>query len=326
MDDGIGRAADRGVDADGVLEVLAGQDLRHDEVLADHVDDAPAGELRQHHAAGVDGRNRGVAGHAHAEALDHRRHGRGGAHGHAMAGRAAHARLGVEEIGERHLAGLDVLAEAPDVGAGADLLAAKLAVQHRAAGDGDGRQVAARRAHEEGRRGLVAADEEDDAVDRVAADRFLDVHADEIAEEHGGRAEVRIRRATSPEIRAAGRRPRARRVFTRSAIWRKWALQGVSSDQVLQMPMTGRPSKELGGMPSFFIQLRCIMESRLLPPNQACERSFRPLVLICLGVPSSNVFCRRIFSAFERVLFRIVDELVHCCAAPPRDRAPAMAS
>ena len=36
---------------------------------------------------------------------------------------------------------------------------------------------------------------------------------------------------------------------TRSAICRKWALQGVSSDQVLQMPMTGRPSKESGGMP-----------------------------------------------------------------------------
>ncbi len=30
--------------------------------------------------------------------------------------------------------------------------------------------------------------------------------------------------------------------FTISASTRKWALQGVSSDQVLQMPMTGRPS------------------------------------------------------------------------------------
>ncbi len=26
---------------------------------------------------------------------------------------------------------------------------------------------------------------------------------------------------------------------------RKWALQGVSSDQVLQMPMTGRPSNKM---------------------------------------------------------------------------------
>ncbi|MEO8667157.1 MAG: hypothetical protein ABI399_01465, partial [Bauldia sp.] len=33
-------------------------------------------------------------------------------------------------------------------------------------------------------------------------------------------------------------------------------------------------------MPSFFIQLRCIIESRSVPPNQACERSFTPLPLM----------------------------------------------
>ena len=44
--------------------------------------------------------------------------------------------------------------------------------------------------------------------------------------------------------------------FTRSASARKWALQGVSSDQVLQMPMTGRPSNRWCGRPWFFIQLR----------------------------------------------------------------------
>ena len=44
--------------------------------------------------------------------------------------------------------------------------------------------------------------------------------------------------------------------LTRSASTRKWALHGVSSDQVLQMPMTGRPSNRWCGRPWFFIQLR----------------------------------------------------------------------
>ena len=44
--------------------------------------------------------------------------------------------------------------------------------------------------------------------------------------------------------------------LTRSARTRKCALHGVSSDQVLQIPMTGRPSKRWWGRPWFFIQLR----------------------------------------------------------------------
>ncbi len=44
--------------------------------------------------------------------------------------------------------------------------------------------------------------------------------------------------------------------LTCSAMTRKWVLQGVSSDQVLQMPITGRPSNWSWGTPRFFIQLR----------------------------------------------------------------------
>ena len=44
--------------------------------------------------------------------------------------------------------------------------------------------------------------------------------------------------------------------FTRSARARRCALHGVSSDQVLQMPMTGRPSKTSSGKPWLRIQLR----------------------------------------------------------------------
>ncbi len=78
---------------------------------------------------------------------------------------------------------------------GTDVLAAVLAVQHRAAGYADRRQVARRRAHQERRRRLVASHEQHDAVERIGADRFLDVHRRLVAEEHRGRAHQRLAEA-----------------------------------------------------------------------------------------------------------------------------------
>ncbi len=70
----------------------------------------------------------------------------------------------------------------------------------------------------------------------------------------------------SPRLMAgnsAGRPPASHTPrFTCSARSRRWALQGVSSDQVLQMPITGRPSKASSGRPWFFIQLRWMKPSR----------------------------------------------------------------
>jgi hypothetical protein len=60
--------------------------------------------------------------------------------------------------------------------------------------------------------------------------------------------------------------------LTRSAISRKCALQGVSSDQVLAMPITGRPSKASLGRPWFFIHERWMKPSLSNLPNQALER------------------------------------------------------
>ena len=59
---------------------------------------------------------------------------------------------------------------------------------------------------------------------------------------------------------------------TCSAITRKCALQGVSSDQVLQMPMTGRPSNMCDGMAWFRIQLRWTKPSLSFFPNHSAER------------------------------------------------------
>ena len=53
-----------------------------------------------------------------------------------------------------------LLAHAPDAGARAQLLPAPLAVEHRPAGHADGRQVDAGRAHQQRRRGLVAANQQ----------------------------------------------------------------------------------------------------------------------------------------------------------------------
>ena len=63
--------------------------------------------------------------------------------------------------------------------------------------------------------------------------------------------------------------------FTCSAILRKWALQGVSSLQVLQMPMMGLPWNSWSGMPWFFIQLRYMKPFLSAVPNQAAERRVR---------------------------------------------------
>jgi hypothetical protein len=54
---------------------------------------------------------------------------------------------------------------------------------------------------------------------------------------------------------------------------RKCALQGVNSEKVLQMPITGLPSNASSGRPLFFIQLRCAKESLVVPLNQSEERS-----------------------------------------------------
>src|SRR5205807_2605885 len=59
---------------------------------------------------------------------------------------------------------------------------------------------------------------------------------------------------------------------TCSASSRKCALQGVACDQVLQMPITGRPSNWSCGIPWFFIHERCTRPSRSWRPNHLVER------------------------------------------------------
>ena len=70
---------------------------------------------------------------------------------------------------------------------------------------------------------------EPDAADRLGRIRL-------VKEERATQVENQlIMMAQSGQLRAK---------VTCSASWRKWALQGVSSDQVLQMPMMGLRSEE----------------------------------------------------------------------------------
>ena len=85
----------------------------------------------------------------------------------------------------RHLANAHLFTEAPDVCAGTEIAPLELAIEHGAARHDDGRYVTTGCAHDERRRGLITAAHQDDAVDRVAADGFFDIHADQVAEEHG---------------------------------------------------------------------------------------------------------------------------------------------
>ena len=195
----------------------------------------------------IDGGNRRVAGQRDAQRLDHAGHRRRRAHRHAVALRAMHARFGGGEFLLRHLAGAHVFRHLPDARAGADLLAAELAVQHRPAGNTDRRQVAARRAHQQRRAWSCRSPS---AARRRPSDCRESIPRHPCWRDCGTAsrwAAAAFRPATSPGIRAGIRRLRSTPRFTNSASSRKWPLQGVSSVQVLQMPMTGRPSNMSSG-------------------------------------------------------------------------------
>jgi hypothetical protein len=91
---------------------------------------------------------------------------------------------------------------------------------------------------------------EHDSIDPIASDAFFNVHASRL------RKSIAVgRKFVSPvDItgNSRGNPPASHTSFlTRSARARRCALQGVSSDQVLQMPITGRPSKTSPGIPDF---------------------------------------------------------------------------
>ena len=90
------------------------------------------------------------------------------------------------------MAGAFLVPVFPDVGAGAERVAAPVAAQHRAGRHVDRRQPHRDRAHDQAGRGLVAAAHQHRAVDRMAAQQLLAFHGEEIAVEHGRRFDERL--------------------------------------------------------------------------------------------------------------------------------------
>ena len=192
VDRGIGRATDRRVHDDGVDEAVLGQDVRRLQVLMDHFDDALAGPVGDFLAIAVGRRDGGRARQLHAEGLGERVHRRGGAHGVAVSGRGGGRGHQLDELFVADLAGRHHLAGLPHDGARTGALPAEPAVQHRADRQGDRRNIHGRRAHQHGGGGLVAADGEDHAVERVAVEHFDEAEIGEVAVEPGGRALARF--------------------------------------------------------------------------------------------------------------------------------------
>ena len=178
--------------ADRVLERLAGEDVARLDVALDEIDDRASRLLGEVTSPRVDGRDRRAAWQREPERLRHAGHGRGGAHGHAVAVRARDRVLDLDELGLGDPAGAELLVVVPAVRAGSELAAAPVPVQHRPAGDDDRGDVRARRSEDAGRVRLVAAREQDDTVERVGADRLLHVHRHQVPVQHRRRLHQRL--------------------------------------------------------------------------------------------------------------------------------------
>ena len=92
----------------------------------------------------------------------------------------------------RDVAGALLVPVLPHVRAGAQRLAAPVAAQHRPGRAVDRRQAHGDGAHDQARRGLVAAAEQHRAVDGVRAQQLLRLHRQEVAVEHGGGLDERL--------------------------------------------------------------------------------------------------------------------------------------
>ncbi len=206
VDDGIGRAAHRHVHADGVVEGGRRQDALRRQILPHHVDDAAAGGGAHARMRGIGGGDRGRARQRQANRLGDRHHGGRRAHHHAGAEAARDAAFDLRPLLVADAAGALLVPVFPGVGAGAEHLSVPISPQLRTGRHVDRRQAHADGAHDQTRRGLVAAAEQHRAVDRMAAQQFLRLHRQQVAVEHGGGLDERLRQRHRRQLdrKAAG--------------------------------------------------------------------------------------------------------------------------
>ena len=180
------------MDADGIVEGGRRQDLFRRLILPHHVDGAAAGGGAHARMIGVRRRDRRGAGQREPERFGDRHHGRRGAHHHAGAERARNAAFDLVPLVVADAPGALLVPVFPGVRAGTEGVAAPIAAQHRTGRHIDRRNAHRNRAHDQARRGLVAAAHQNRAVDRMAAQQFLAFHGEKIAIEHGRRLDERF--------------------------------------------------------------------------------------------------------------------------------------
>ncbi len=206
MDDRVGRTAHCHRDRDRVLECLAALDFLWRQILPHHFDDAAAAFGSHADVIGIGRRDGRRARECHADGFGDRRHGRGRAHGHAGAVAAGDAGLDVDPVLVGDFPGAPLVPVFPGIRTRAQRLALPVAAQHGTCREINGRQVHAGGAEQKSRRGLVAAAHQHHAIDGMAAQKFLGVHRQHVAIEHGGGLQERFRQRQRRQLhrKAAG--------------------------------------------------------------------------------------------------------------------------
>ena len=168
----IGGATDGRADLDGILETLAGQDVRGLQILVRHFHDAFAGLIGHRHAFLERGGDGGVASKRHAQGFGHRVHSAGRAHCIAMPQRGGRGADAVHEFIVPDFAFGQQAAALPNHSAGTDSAAFMVAVQHRTTVKADCRDIHSASGHQLRGCSLVTPCSQNNRINRIAVQQF----------------------------------------------------------------------------------------------------------------------------------------------------------
>ena len=172
--------------------------------MGDEADRKLAGLLRHAQPVGMDRRRRGRHQRHEAECCCQARHGRGGAHDTAGAGRRRQLALDLADPLGRDGAGAVLRPVAAAIGAGGEPLALEALGQHRAGDQHHAGHVGAGRGHQLGRHRLVTAADQHRGVHWLRGQHRLGVERHEVAIVHRGRRQRGLAEADGGEAQRQG--------------------------------------------------------------------------------------------------------------------------
>ena len=177
VEDGVGRTTKSHEHSDGIFERLLRENVARGNSEANQVDHGLARTVRKVVTTTICAGRRGRAGQAHAQSFGNRRHGVGGVHAATGTLSGANSALNEVEIRLAHLAGLAGAHGFERVDNGHALLGAvrqaNPAGRNRTGIQEDGCQVETRGSHEHARQGLVAAGEQNGAIEALGLHHHL---------------------------------------------------------------------------------------------------------------------------------------------------------